>query len=386
MYATFFPPHYSGAAKQALALAKQLRNGGHHIEFITLRREKEFFSEEHEGFKVWRIKEGSGKHREFAFLWNFFTFLWRRRNDFDILHSHGAYYYNSFVGPLGRLFRKKSIVKTSLADNDLAGIDKGVSGKLHRLFLKQVHAYIAISRELQEEFGKLNFPAAKVFFLPNGVDTDRFRPLSAVAKQDKKQLLNLEKNQLVALTVGVFDQRKNIGWLIKEWVRSNGFGTNARLVAVGPQSREDTDGAFLKSLTKIADSHPNNVKIVGHVDCIEDYFQMADFYILPSTNEGMPNVVLEALSTGLPCVTTTVSGCSDLVRDGENGFLFPPNDSEGLKIALQKLLSSDLAELGLNSRGYAERIYSLEALAKRYESLYSDLCSSPEKEDFHRHG
>lgn len=373
MYSTYFPPHYSGAAKQAIALAKQLRLYGHEIEFVTLQRQGESYATEVDGFKVWRIREGRGKHRELLFWWNFLVFVWHRRDDFDILHSHGAYYYNSFIGPLARIFRKKSLVKTSLANNDLAGLGKGLSGRLHRVFLDQVDAYIAISQELRDEFRELRFPDDRVLFIPNGVDTERFHPLPTAERELKKHKLGFGESSRIALTVGVFDQRKNIGWLINEWVKSEGFCTQAKLLAVGPQSRDDQDGTFLHRLQETARAYPHLVQIVDHVEAIEDYFQIADVFILPSTNEGMPNVVLEAMSTGLPCIATAVSGCGDLILDRINGFLFPPNDSEGLKSTLHQLFSGDVEAYGRASRILVEDRFSMNALAQRYSELYKEL-------------
>lgn len=373
MYSTYFPPHYSGAAKQAISLAKKLRDHGHEVEFITLRRQEESSSGEFEGFKVWRIKEGKAKYRELFFWWNFFRFVWHRRHDFDILHSHGAYYYNSFIGPLARILGKKSLVKTSLANNDLAGLGDGISGRLHRFFLDRVDVYIAISQELRSEFRELAFPDSKVLLIPNGVDTDRFRPATPAEVIQKKQKLGLDPQQPVALTVGVFDRRKNIGWLIDEWVRHQGFDTGAKLLAIGPQSRDDENGEFLRGLKATADENPQLVQILGHVDAIEDYFAIADVFILSSTNEGMPNVVLEAMAAGLPCVATAVSGCGDLVTEGVNGFLFPPNDSDGLRQALQRLFSGDVVKYGAASRGLVEQQFSMHALAHRYSALYQEL-------------
>ncbi|MDB4470887.1 glycosyltransferase family 4 protein [Deltaproteobacteria bacterium] len=375
MLSIYFPPHYSGAAKQGLALAKLLRSRGHNIEFVTIRRGDESFEDVHEGFKVWRLAMGKSKHQELGFWWYFLCFMYKRRNDFDILHSHGAYYLNSTIGPLGRLFGKKSIVKTSMAKNDLAGLGKSLSGKVHLFFLKLVDAYVAISKDLQDEFTELKFPEEKVFFLPNGVDTDRFKPVDSQRAIEKKTILKLVENKLVALTIGVFDERKNIGWLIREWINNEGFGTGALLLAVGPQSREDQNGSFLHGLQEIAESRPDLVQIVGHVDRIEEYFQSADFFILPSTNEGMPNVVLEAMSSGLPCVTTKVSGCGDLIEEGVSGYFFPANNSEGLRIALCKILSCDMVKMGFEARNFIEMTFSLCALADQYEHLYLQLSN-----------
>jgi glycosyltransferase involved in cell wall biosynthesis len=375
MFSTYFFPHYSVAAKKGLALAKCLRARGHNIEFVTILRGDESFEGEHDGFKVWRLAMGRGKHKEFGFWWNFYKFMRTRKNTIDILHSHGAYYLNSTVGPLGRIFGTRSLVKTSMAKNDLAGLGQRLSGKLHLFFLKQVDAYIAISKELQDEFAELDLPKEKVFFLPNGVDTERFRPADPGQRMAARSLLGLAAQQPLALTVGVFDERKNIGWLIREWVNNEGFRTGAVLLAVGPQSREDKDGVFLQGLKEIAEGHPDLVRIVGHTDHIETYFQAADFFVLPSTNEGMPNVVLEAMSSGLPCVTTNVSGCGDLIQEGRNGLMFQPHDPEGLGEALKKLAQNNGNRLGVNARHFVETNFSLNSLTDRYEALYSQLTS-----------
>ena len=92
MYSSYFPPEYSGAALQAIALAKQLRSRGHQIEFVTQRWPGLARVDEVEGFRVTRLESGRGnKHRELRLWWNLFRFLRRRRGDFDVLHSHGAY-------------------------------------------------------------------------------------------------------------------------------------------------------------------------------------------------------------------------------------------------------------------------------------------------------
>ena len=376
MYSTYFPPHYSGAAKQAIALAKKLHARGHHIEFATLRREGETFEDSYDSFKVWRLSNGRGKHREFVFWWNFFRFFYSRRKDFNILHSHGAYYYNSIVGPLGRLFRKKSLMKISLANNDLAGLGQGISGKIHHSFLEMVDACVVISRDLQKEVDELRFPSSKVFMLPNCVDTDRFRPPTYLEKLEKKKMFGLSAKQSITLTVGVFDKRKNIGWLIDKWVEHQGFGTGALLMAVGPQSREDKDGNFLRGLKQLAANHPDLIKIYDHVENIEDFYQVVDFFILPSTGEGMPNVVLEAMASGLPCITTRVSGCSDLVDEGVNGFMFQADDAQELHSALSNMLTSDHDHFSHAARKKVEHNFSLQALALAYEDLYCKLISS----------
>ena len=130
MFSLYFPPQYSGAAKQALSLARQLRAMGHYVEFATVRWPNDAAENIVDSFVVHRLDQGQGiKHRELRLWWNLFRFLYSRKGEFDILHSHGAYYTNCIVGPLSRFFGLKSVAKASLADNDLHGVAKSLCRK-----------------------------------------------------------------------------------------------------------------------------------------------------------------------------------------------------------------------------------------------------------------
>ena len=328
MFSYYFPPQYSGAAKQAISLAKQLRYRGHHIEFVTVRWPGLDEQDWYEGFPVYRLEAGKGaKHRELKLWWNLLKFVYYRRKNFDILHSHGAYYANSIVGPLSKLAGWKSIVKASLSENDIHGLKSSVSGWLHYGFLRMVDAYIAVSRDMEREFIQSKLALNKVYYMPNAVDTERFYPVSQEEKKRLRRHLGLPENKVVSLTVGVFDSRKNIGWLMQ------------------------------------------------HADDIELYFRAADFFILPSHSEGMPNVVLEAMASGIPCIATKVSGIQELIQDGKNGYTFSPGDSKTLGDAVQNTLNDKEGSMGYYARKTIEESFSISALAKQYEELYQRLTN-----------
>lgn len=378
MYSTYFPPQYSGAAKQAISLGKELRRRGHYIEFVTVRWSDLSSYEEIDGFPVHRLDRGKGaRHRELRLWLNFLKFVLSRRSDFDILHSHGAYYTNSIIGPLARLAGWKSLIKASLADNDLHNIGVRFTGHIHRMFMASVDGYVAISKDLETEFFNAGLPRERVYNLPNGVDTTRFRPARAGEKTILRRELGLPPDRPLALSVGVFDRRKNIGWLMEEWVRCKAFDTNALLVVVGPQSREDVDGSFIGGFRQLAEEHPNHIRVLDPVDEIERYYRCADIFILPSHNEGMPNALLEAMASGLPCVATRTSGTVDLISEGETGFMFDPGDAMALRAALSRLMESHSNTIAPRARKFIENNYSIEAIAERYESLYRFLVDTP---------
>jgi len=377
MYSYYFPPQYSGAAKQAISLARVLRSRGHRVEFVTVRWPGLAATDEVDGFRVWRLKEGRGRrHTELLLWWNLCRFLLVHRYRFHVLHGHGASYRNAVLGPFARLLRAKSVIKGTLAQNDLAGVGRGVVGSLHKWMLRQASACVAISRDLAAEFREAGVPGERIWQIPNGVDTGRFRP--AETEKERQALraeLGLPADRPVVLAVGVFDRRKNLGWLMEEWVRHRAFGTGGVLVTIGPRAREDVNGVFVGGLDALAGRNPELLDRRDPVSDIERYYRAADVFVLPSHGEGLPNVVLEAMASGVPCVASMVSGTADLVEDGVTGWGFAPNDTEGLARALGKALGPEgrIAARAAWRKVNAE--YAIERVADRYEELYAAVVN-----------
>lgn len=377
MFSTYFPPQYSGAAKQALSLAKELRIRGHQIEFVTVRWPGLSACDQVDGFPVWRLNQGYGRRHTEVLLWiNLFRFAFSRRNQIDLLHSHGAYYRNSVVGPLGCLLRCRSVVKASLVQDDLAGVGHGLWGRLHRTFLQRMDACIAISRDLKAEFEEAGVVSNRIHSIPNGVDTKRFYP--APNFENKKALcraIGLPEDRSLVLAVGVFDPRKKMLWLLEAWLRNAGFHSGAMLVAVGPRAREDKNGTWIRRAEALAAENPELLRCIGPVNDIERYYRAADVFVLPSESEGLPNVILEAMASGLPCVASSVSGTNEIVIDGVTGWTFAPGDEGHLGRALLAALGPAGASLCSAGRKRIEEDFSITVVAARYETLYGALLS-----------
>src|SRR4030066_828676 len=251
MFSYYFPPQYSGAALQSLNLAKKLRNRGLEAIFLTVNHDKSPETGEIEGFKVYRLFESKGKFGE-IFLWKN---MWRllSHQKFDIIHSHGAYLRNSFIGPLSKLLKKKSLMKVSLANNDLCGLGKGRSGWLHKRFISMVDRYVSISKEITNELRNYGLPDKKIREIPNGVDTKRFSQVAHEEKIILRRRFGLPADGLMLLYVGVIDERKNVKWLIERW-NSLCRDYPGFLVVAGAARRGDKDMKLYNSLKAYEDN------------------------------------------------------------------------------------------------------------------------------------
>jgi len=190
--------------------------------------------------------------------------------------------------------------------------------------------------------------------IPNGVDTEEFKPNKENIIQDKIKLIST--GRLIA--------RKGYQYLIPALKNMKDF----ELTLVG-------DGDMREELEQIANKNNVKVKFVGSVDHhkIVEYLQNSNIFILPSLNEGMSNSILEAMACGLPVVTTNTGGSKCLVQD--NGFIIKAKNSESIKIALAKYQKNTdlILKHSKKSRDIALSM-GWKKVTKRYLEIYNELA------------
>lgn len=118
------------------------------------------------------------------------------------------------------------------------------------------------------------------------------------------------------------------------------------------------------------------VIFTGHRDDALDLMAACDALVLPSLWEGLPYVLLEAMSLGKPVVASDVGGCGEVVADGETGHLVPPSDPQALAAALLDLLRhrQRAAEMGAAARPRARSQFGVEAMIAGHEAIYRELA------------
>jgi glycosyltransferase involved in cell wall biosynthesis len=171
---------------------------------------------------------------------------------------------------------------------------------------------VVLSEKAAGTFRDRNFPEHKLFYLPRGVDVDRFKPGQRPAK-------------FRAIFSGALIERKGIHHLLEAWHRLN--LKDAELWLVGSVHEEAK--AHLKKFWR------DNIKTVGFVRDPETYLNQGTVYVFPSQWEGSAKVVYEAAACGLPEITTREAG--DVVRDGLEGIIVQPGDVDAIAEALQHL-------------------------------------------------
>lgn len=177
------------------------------------------------------------------------------------------------------------------------------------------------------------------------------------------------------LFLGRLGRRKGIHVLLQALVRVKEEHPSVRLLCGGDGDLDEVREAAER--LGVADC----VEILGWVDETRraGLLATASVYVLPSFAEGLPMSILEAMSAGLPVVTTPVGGIPEAIADGEEGLLVPPGDTEALASAISRLLSDAPLREAMGARGRAkfDACYDANVVLPRLESVYRDLGVMP---------
>ena len=207
---------------------------------------------------------------------------------------------------------------------------------------------LVLSEKAEETFLAAGIAREKLFRHQRGVDIARFTPAE---KPPEK---------FVAVFVGALIKRKGVHHLLEVWRRL--ALKDAELVLVGTAHDEIQPD--------LAQFGGGNVRLPGFVGRVEDCYRAATVHILPSECEGSAKCTYEAAACGLPQITTRESG--DVVQDGVNGLIIPPNDPDALAAAIERLYRDrDLgARLGAAGRQRVVENFTWEQFGERLLEAY----------------
>ena len=204
----------------------------------------------------------------------------------------------------------------------------------------------------------------------NPVDLKCYPQITAGERADSRFALGLEPTDRVVACVARFDPVKGVDVLLDAWKIVERADPSARLLLVG-------DGPLRDELLEHAErlTRPDSVKFLGYRDDIPAVLAAADVAVLPSRSEGLPLAALEALGRGLPVIATRAGGIPEVVLDGENGRLVPPEDPEALGSVLVEVLADPEARGAFARKARASvEPYDLEQFAAGLEALYLELA------------
>ena len=316
--------------------------------------------------KVKYVNLNKKKYSNLLFQFKIFNFLIKEKP--DIINSHLSGTVMFLYLPI--LFLKS--VKFFHTIHNLA--EEELPSKFLRQIRKIIYSTnklipISISNTTQLSHTKIYGIDSKIIY--NGVKrNDKTHEFELV----KKEISSYKKNNetKVFLSVGRInsrDDQKNYKLLIEVFVKLRENNCNAILLIIGSDNSKDQ--RTIKNLLKLK---KENVFLLGPKNNISDYMLNADFYCLSSKFEGLPITIIEALSFGLPVLSTNVGGINELITDNVNGLLVNNLNSDSYYNKLTELIEWDdvkLNKVRLNNNLKYSNNYSIEIASKNYFELYS---------------
>ena len=233
-------------------------------------------------------------------------------------------------------------------------------------------ALIAVnSRAGIEDHQRVGFRPAAWALTVNGCDTTMFRP-DAVDRAAVRAELGVQESDVVVIAVGRDHHDKGLDVLL---VGLEQLATPAQRAPLGSSDAPTLHVVLVGTGTQhVGMSHGSSAVLhpLGERDDVARLLRGADILVLPSRTEGTPNVVLEAMATGLPCIVTDVGDCRELVDD--TGKVIAPADPSALASALgmmARLLPSERADLGARARARIVAGFDRDASRATYRRLWA---------------
>jgi glycosyltransferase involved in cell wall biosynthesis len=372
MITTGFYPRIGGSEKQVELLSKWLVQQGIPVLIVTREVDGVPMHEAIHGAEVYRVPVLKGKGLSaLSFLIGGVALLLRRRRQFNLIHSHQIYTPTTIGWIVTRLLRYPLLSHMQLGGPEgdiLKLLRHGVSGRIRLEILKRtVTTFISVSRQIDEELEEAGVPAAKVFALPNTVDTETFSPAAPETHAALRLKLGLPAHVPIVVYIGRLVEIKGLDVLLQAWAS---MPVEAHLVIVG-------DGPHAEALRQQAAPYGDRIIFTGIQHNTADYLRASDIWTLPSYGEGLSVSLLEAMACALPVVTTPVGEIPYVIQHEQNGLLVPPGDAHALAAALRFVIEhpAEAQAMGQRARETVVGRYGLEYIGREYLNLLTRIGS-----------
>ncbi len=344
-----------GAEKFAVELCNELAT--HHVVYLFVKMpiDGQMIPPRNISNKVHLVVFNSKQKWDILFL--FKLLFWNIRIRPDIIHLHSSIlFFYTFFFPM--LFWKTKIYQT-IHSQVTPAYSKilSLSQRISRLGLGLRH--IVISSQIKKDY-ESRFPKITFLLVENGV--------KSLKKQDDSLFKRPAKNSIKRLlAIGHFGDVKRFD-LLADIMELPQIRMRFSLQIIGQEKGDE------KRVTRyIQQKNLDNIALLGLKENVADYIHQADALVIWSSYEGMPLVMLEALSMGCPVISSPVGGVVDVIVSGENGILTKGLDQSDLVEALLEFnqwSDEKVMKVRENNIHLYKECYSIERCANRYLSLF----------------
>jgi len=286
---------------------------------------------------------------------------------FDLFHFHlsGA---NWITKPLAAFIRSQPRLVHDHASGNLQfrGIGSTIIDAMMHRFSSHT---IAVAPEVKNFL--VNYEALSpedVTVIPNGVNTTLFHPCSSSEKKEARKFFGFGENEMLVGTVGRLAAEKNQKLFLKAAQKALEQGLSATFVLAGTGPEEGP-------LQRLADELgiSGQVKFLGQVEERSRFYRTLDRFALTSLHEGLPIVLLEAMASEIPVISTDLEGARYVLEQGRHGMIVPSDDVNAMTAAF---LKAPLSHQVITARAKVEADFSSLNAVTKVTKLYEQLLRS----------
>ena len=348
-----------GSEKQIYLLARGLHNSGSYNVFvIVLSVVTEPYGKmlEKEGICIISLKRKI-PHFDIFRMRTFHKIIHEKKIDILYSFSLTANFYSYF----SLLFNRR--VKFISGSRNVETNRSKLLQKIDDFIIRKADALVTNSNDNLEHLLSISSKPNKIngYVIHNGINV----------QSETKLKSNLKTKELVIGTVALFKKQKNYPLFIELCKSITDKYSNVNFISIGTGFDFDKMVDYAKSK-----NINSKIKFLGdRLDVIEIMSKDFNIFVLTSVREGLPNVIMEAMSCGLPVVATNVGGVSELVEHGKNGFLVPSGDLDGL-VKYCKILINDpnlRSKMGQKGKDFIKMNYSSEKMVREFEEVFESL-------------
>lgn len=372
-------PEISSSGLQCQVVARMVRDAAS-IEVLTTSTAPELpMRELVEGVRVRRVhvdvSSAASKLRATAVI---AMRLARSMPRIDLVHVHGFSTKNVLVTGAAKLFGKPVVLSLHTAGHDEPAAARA-QGPLAWWAYSSADLYLSVSPALVDAYLAAGLPADRIRLVTNGIDVDRFTPASPAERCALRHRLQLPLDRPVILFVGFFSREKQPHVLLDAWLelqRDPALASTLVFVGATRSKYFEVDADLESAMRSAARARGLEDRLVfaGQTLNVHDYYRAADVFVLPSSREGLPVALLEAMATGLPVVASRLPGSTDtIIADRENGLLVPPGNVNALTSAIASVMRDRACaqRLGAAARATIQSRFASGHVAEAWLDAYA---------------
>jgi len=207
---------------------------------------------------------------------------------------------------------------------------------------------------------------AKIIAIPNPIDTEIYKPLDKVALR-KEWNIDLDTKIILFGAANINDKRKGMAYLIealqllKQNIPSN---LKIEIILFG----KNTESAAAELPFKV-----RSLPVITSEQALINIYNLADVFVLPSLEDNLPNMVMEALACSVPVVAFNQGGIPEMVSHQQNGYIAQYQSSEDLQAGINWVLNNKTIDLKNNARQKVLNDYSESIIAQKYQQVYQSI-------------